>query len=82
MTMEYKFLKSELKDNGICILTISAPKSLNALNSTILSEIDDFVSNIDLSKNRVLIVTGDGEKAFVAGADIFSMREYDAGQAL
>ncbi len=82
MTMEYKFLKSELKDNGICILTISAPKSLNALNSTILSEIDDFVSNIDLSKNRVLIVTGDGEKAFVAGADISEMRDMDDAQAL
>ena len=44
--MEYNFLKSE-KQGAILILTISAPKSLNALNSTILAEIDSFVSNIE-----------------------------------
>ncbi len=71
--MEYQFLKTEVKEDGICVLTISAPKSLNALNSTILREIDDFVSNLDTKKTRVLIITGDGEKAFVAGADISEM---------
>lgn len=69
--MEYNFLKIDQKD-AICTLTISAPKTLNALNSTILGELDDFVSNIDPSV-RVLIVTGDGEKSFVAGADISEM---------
>lgn len=69
--MEYKFLKSE-KQGAILILTISAPKSLNALNSTILAEIDSFVSNIE-KDTRVLIITGDGEKSFVAGADISEM---------
>ena len=69
--MEYKFLKSE-KQGAILILTISAPKSLNALNSTILEEIDSFVSNIE-KDTRVLIITGDGEKSFVAGADISEM---------
>lgn len=69
--MEYNFLKSE-KRGEILILTISAPKSLNALNSTILAEIDDFVSNIE-KDTRVLIITGDGEKSFVAGADISEM---------
>lgn len=71
--MEYQFLKTEVNEDGICVLTISAPKSLNALNSTILREIDDFVSNLDTKKTRVLIITGDGEKAFVAGADISEM---------
>ena len=65
--MDYKFLKTELKENGICIVTVSAPKSLNALNSTILTEIDDFVTNIDYKTVKALILTGDGEKAFVAG---------------
>ena len=69
--MEYNFLKSE-KRGEILILTISAPKSLNALNSTILAEINDFVSNIE-KDTRVLIITGDGEKSFVAGADISEM---------
>ncbi len=71
--MEYQFLKTEVNEDGICVLTISAPKSLNALNSTILREIDDFVSNLDTKKTRVLIITGEGEKAFVAGADISEM---------
>lgn len=69
--MEYEFLKIERID-GISIMKVSAPKSLNALNSTILREIGDFVENLD-DTTRVLIITGDGEKAFVAGADIAEM---------
>lgn len=70
--MEYNFLK--IAENGtICTLTISAPKSLNALNSTILKEMDDFLSKFDCNKYRCLIITGDGEKSFVAGADISEM---------
>lgn len=70
--MEYNFLKIEQNDQ-ITVMKVSAPKSLNALNSTVLREIDDFVSKLDTEKTRVLIVTGDGEKAFVAGADISEM---------
>ena len=66
--MEYQFLKFE-HNEGITVLKISAPKSLNALNSTILKELDDFVGQLD-AQTRVLIITGDGEKSFVAGADI------------
>lgn len=54
-------------------MTISAPKSLNALNSAILGEIDDYLEEFDTQKYRCLIVTGDGEKSFVAGADISEM---------
>lgn len=76
--MTYNFLKSEHKD-AVCVMTISAPKSLNALNSTILGEIGDFVDHIDPSV-RCLIITGDGEKSFVAGADISEMAGLDAVQ--
>ncbi len=69
--MDYNFLIVE-RNEGVTVMKISAPKSLNALNSTILKEIDDFVSNLDAS-TRVLIITGDGEKSFVAGADISEM---------
>ena len=69
--MEYNFLKIEHND-GITVMKVSAPKSLNALNSTILKEMGDFIGNLD-SKTRVLIITGDGEKSFVAGADISEM---------
>lgn len=79
--MEYQYLKSEIREGGICILTVSAPKSLNALNSRILSEIDYFVMNIDLSEIKALILTGDGEKAFVAGADIAEMKDKTESEA-
>ena len=69
--MEYNFLKIEHND-GITVMKISAPKSLNALNSSILKEMGDFVGSLD-AKTRVLIITGDGEKSFVAGADISEM---------
>lgn len=69
--MEYNFLKIERK-GAITVMMVSAPKSLNALNSAVLKEMDDFVSHLDES-TRVLIVTGDGEKSFVAGADISEM---------
>ena len=70
--MDYQFLKVEEPQEGITILTISAPKSLNALNSTILGELGTFIDNINV-RTRVLIITGDGEKSFVAGADISEM---------
>jgi len=69
--MEYQFLKVEHND-GITVMKVSAPKSLNALNSTILKEMDDFIDRLDKT-TRVLIITGDGEKSFVAGADISEM---------
>ena len=76
--MEYQFLKIE-HNEGITILKISAPKSLNALNSTILKELDDFVDHLD-AQTRVLIITGDGEKSFVAGADISEMAHLNEPQ--
>ena len=76
--MDYGFLKIERND-GITVMKISAPKSLNALNSTILKEIDDFVGHLDAT-TRVLIITGDGEKSFVAGADISEMAHLDEPQ--
>lgn len=73
--MEYTYLKNETVD-GICTLTLSAPKSLNALNSALLGELGHFLDNIDCGV-RVLIITGDGDKSFVAGADIAEMSTLD-----
>ena len=78
--MEYNFLKIEHKD-GITILTISAPKTLNALNSSILKELGDFIGKLDAT-TRVLIITGDGEKSFVAGADISEMAHLNEPQGV
>jgi len=68
----YEYLKIEER-GPVAVMTISAPKSLNALNSTILNEMDDFLTQFDCNRFRCLVVTGDGEKAFVAGADISEM---------
>ena len=77
--MNYQYLK--LAENGaVCTVALSAPQSLNALNSTILGELEDFVDHLDCNKYRSLIVTGDGEKSFVAGADIKEMADLDAAQ--
>ena len=72
MFMEYNYLKIT-HEGAVCVMTISAPKSLNALNSQILNEIGDFIDSIDVSSTHTLIITGDGEKSFVAGADISEM---------
>ena len=68
----YEHLKIGSRDQ-VAIMTISAPKSLNALNSTILGEIDEYLDEFENGGYRCLIITGDGEKSFVAGADISEM---------
>lgn len=70
--------------NRIGTLTISRPESLNALNSSLLEALDQTLSEIagqSLSDLRCLIVTGAGEKAFVAGADIKEMSDLTSQQA-
>ncbi len=78
--MEYRFLKSEVRENGIVVLTLANPASLNALNSATLQEINHFVMNLPESAS-LLIITGEG-KAFVAGADISEMADFNAQQGL
>lgn len=55
------------------VITINRPKALNALNSQVLAELDETLDNVDVNTVRALILTGAGEKSFVAGADIGEM---------
>ncbi len=55
------------------VITISREKALNALNSTVLKELDATLDAVNLEEVRCLILTGAGEKSFVAGADIGEM---------
>ena len=57
----------------VAVLTIDRPKALNALNSEVLSELETAIDALDLNEVRALIITGSGEKSFVAGADIGEM---------
>ncbi len=66
-------MKLEL-DDGIATITISRPKALNALNSAVLDELDSAITQVGENRAaRALIITGEGNKAFVAGADIGEM---------
>ena len=60
-------------DGAVGIITINRPKALNALNEDVLNELEQAFDAVDLSVVRCLILTGAGEKSFVAGADIGAM---------
>ena len=66
------FIQYEVQGN-VAVLTIDRPKALNALNSAVLEELDAAISAIDLDAVRALVITGSGDKSFVAGADIGEM---------
>jgi enoyl-CoA hydratase len=71
--------------DGIRTITINRPDQLNALNRATIDELDRALSEADMDKNvRVLIITGSGPKAFVAGADIkeFAHFSIEEGRAL
>ena len=61
------------QEGFVGVITINRPKALNALNSRVLEEINETLDNVDLEATRALILTGAGEKSFVAGADIGEM---------
>ena len=72
-------------ENGIGQITINRPSKLNALNVATIKELHDGLESLDTNPEiRVIIVTGEGEKAFVAGADISEFTALDAagGEAL
>lgn len=61
------------QDGFVGVVTINRPKALNALNSEVLKEIEATFDAIDLETTRAVVLTGAGEKSFVAGADIGEM---------
>ena len=61
------------QDGFVGVITINRPKALNALNSQVLDELAEAFDSVDLNTTRVLILTGAGDKSFVAGADIGEM---------
>ena len=61
------------QEGYVGIVTINRPKALNALNSAVLEELEATFKAVDLEATRCLILTGAGDKSFVAGADIGEM---------
>lgn len=86
MNFTFRSLLLEKKtETGVWLLTINRPESLNALNSVVLGELTEAVQKISempFSEARALIITGAGEKSFVAGADIKEINELNHETAL
>lgn len=69
------------RENGLEIITINRPDKLNALNKETIQELHDAFAQAEASDEvRVIIITGSGEKAFVAGADISEFANFSASQ--
>jgi len=80
--MEYKNILFGVEE-GIATITFNRPKALNAMNSETMSELKDAVTTCKDDDNiRVIILTGSGDKAFVAGADIAQMQDLEPCDAL
>ena len=63
-------------DENIATLTINRPKKLNALNKQVLDELDAVLDNLSQNEEvKGVIITGSGDKAFVAGADISELEK-------
>ena len=72
----------EKLENEICTLTINRPDQYNALNRDVLTELDSKLDSImEKTDCRVIILTGMGDKAFIAGADIQAMQKMNVIQA-
>lgn len=69
-------------EDDIAVLTINRPKALNALNSETLEELTVCLNEVEANDDiKVLILTGAGDKSFVAGADIKEMVNFTAAEA-
>jgi enoyl-CoA hydratase len=72
--MSYETILRDQAEPGIWLLTVNRPKALNALSPQVLYEISIAVAEVTAQEGaRALLITGAGDKAFVAGADITAM---------
>lgn len=78
--MNYENILTE-QENGLAVITINRPTKLNALNKATIHEMHEAFKALDADKSvKVIIVTGSGEKAFVAGADISEFADFSVEQ--
>lgn len=78
MSQSYQSILFDTDEQGIATVTVNRPDKLNALNDNLLNELADVFKAIQVDEAiKAVIVTGAGDKAFVAGADISELRELD-----
>jgi enoyl-CoA hydratase len=81
MTEEKRFIVYENKEQ-VATITLNRPKSLNALNTALLTELKDALGDAEVDVAvRVIVITGAGEKAFCAGADVAEIRDKNPEEA-
>ncbi|MCL6578816.1 MAG: enoyl-CoA hydratase/isomerase family protein [Candidatus Bathyarchaeota archaeon] len=79
--MEFKFIIYE-KSEGVATITLNRPEALNAFSKEVIEEVLQAVEDVKKDENvRVVVLTGAGEKAFSAGADIKAMKGMNALKA-
>lgn len=83
MDYTYQNFLVDIDEDGIAVLTANRPEKMNAMNQTSWNELADFVRKSNEDDNiKVVIITGSGDKAFIAGADIGMLREKKPSQCL
>ncbi|MBR3136342.1 MAG: enoyl-CoA hydratase/isomerase family protein [Clostridia bacterium] len=65
------------QEGSILLMTLNRPEALNALNAQVLEDLDKALDGVDLETVRCLVITGAGDRAFAAGADIAAMADMD-----
>ena len=81
--MTHKNIQTHLKTSKILNIVVSRPQSLNALNAETLHELEQAIQEASQNSDVAgIILTGDGEKAFVAGADIKELSQLDQEKAI
>ena len=79
--MELKNLLSTMEE-GVAVITVNRPHALNALNTELLAELEYLLQQLDEDGSvKAVILTGAGEKAFVAGGDIKEMAAMNSHEA-
>lgn len=73
-------VRTRIDDDGIATITVNRPKALNALDSEVLDAIGDAAEDLR-GKAKGILVTGAGDRAFVAGADIAEMVDFGPAEA-
>jgi enoyl-CoA hydratase len=75
------YVRVEREDDGVAVLTIDRQEKLNALDPQVTEEIGQALLELEAEGPRAIVVTGAGERSFVAGADIPAMSAMDPMEA-
>src|SRR4028118_1678658 len=67
------FIRVEREEGGVAVLTVDRQEKLNALDSAVVEEMGQALLELEAEGPRVIIVTGAGDRSFIAGADISAM---------